>query len=661
LFSEQHVYSKFKVGLESQTKNNQKLYQCGKSKIFFRSGQVALLERIRTERLQECAILLQKNIRGWLCRRKFMRVKQMILRLQCRSRGFLARRYYLYLKQTKAAIIIQKNWKCWNTRRKYLKLKKSALGLQRYGRAYLARQKFFSRKMSHAALIIQKNLRMYVARKKYLQKIRQIIIVQSQVRKWLSRRELKKLKIEARSVEHVKSLNRGLEIKIIELQQKIQTLTSDLVKMKQKEIDLSDFKNEKAKLEIEIKNLKNKLQSNEAEFENFNLLIEKNGKKISELEFHLQAKDKMIETLKLSQTKIEKEVDNQALEKAILEKVKELEEKYERERRILLDERESEKSAHQQLLRKYAELEDRLNSGDKMNDFDEKGPDISTVSLMMRLSELEQENAKMKHQSQEMREAVASLTDRADTNSATNLLLQQFANQQTELDRVREERTNLKTLVLGQESYLKELSSENEVISAFKSIIKQLEREVDAEKLAKEAIQAELDSLREDFITHGHGDKQIVAKDILNSSDALNRLNQEKILAEQKCARLMKENIDLKSKMLRDNASGKTEHDADDYIIQAEQSKNGLGMFKYNQQDESLILRLLVNDFDPHTALKLPPHLPSFILFMCVRYTDYINDDSMVIINNQLINLFTNLLSLIQKGSNTFEQLYDRN
>jgi myosin heavy subunit len=44
----------------------------------------------------------------------------------------------------------------------------------------------------------------------------------------MARRLYKKLKQEARSVEHVKKLNKGLENKIISLQQKIEELVSHL-------------------------------------------------------------------------------------------------------------------------------------------------------------------------------------------------------------------------------------------------------------------------------------------------------------------------------------------------------------------------------------------------------------------------------------------------
>jgi myosin-5 len=71
-------------------------------------------------------------------------------------------------------------------------------------------------------------VRGFLARTRYLQTVRRIILVQSRVRRWLARRLYRKLKVEARSVEHVKKLNKGLENKIISLQQKIEELVSDL-------------------------------------------------------------------------------------------------------------------------------------------------------------------------------------------------------------------------------------------------------------------------------------------------------------------------------------------------------------------------------------------------------------------------------------------------
>lgn len=46
------------------------IYQFGKSKIFFRAGQVGYLERVRSQRLREYAITIQRHVRGWLARKE---------------------------------------------------------------------------------------------------------------------------------------------------------------------------------------------------------------------------------------------------------------------------------------------------------------------------------------------------------------------------------------------------------------------------------------------------------------------------------------------------------------------------------------------------------------------------------------------------------------
>lgn len=56
--------------------------------------------------------------------------------------------------------------------------------------------------------------------------MRGLVAVQSLVRCYLARRQLKKLKIEAKSIEHQKKLNKGLENKIISLQHKLNEMVS---------------------------------------------------------------------------------------------------------------------------------------------------------------------------------------------------------------------------------------------------------------------------------------------------------------------------------------------------------------------------------------------------------------------------------------------------
>lgn len=56
-----------------------------------------------------------------------------------------------------------------------------------------------------------------------------VVTIQGLVRCFLARRKLRKLKIEAKSIEHQKKLNKGLENKIISLQQKLNEMVSMIV------------------------------------------------------------------------------------------------------------------------------------------------------------------------------------------------------------------------------------------------------------------------------------------------------------------------------------------------------------------------------------------------------------------------------------------------
>ncbi|RWS07279.1 unconventional myosin-Vc-like protein, partial [Dinothrombium tinctorium] len=606
LVYELQVYSQFRLPFEAQKQQKQsEIYQLGKTKIFFRSGQVALLERIRAQKLRDCAILIERIVRGWLVRRRFMKIKAVILRLQCLARGYLARQRYWHMKCTKAAIVIQTKWRSFIARKKYLHLKRAALGLQKYGRGLLARRMFIALKRELAAITIQRYYRGYVARKNYKKEIRNVIIVQNQVRRWIAKRILRKLKIEAKSVERVKAVNKGLERKIIELQQKIDILNEENNRRKQIEASAEEAKNESIKLANELKSTKNILLEKDEEIEKMHLLIKEVQKKNLELERKLEEQCKLVEKIRNENANMQQQYDIKALEEAIAEKEKTLIAKFERERKILLDERETEKASHQQLLRKYAALEEKLQHGPEFVEEDSRSPDISTVSLMMRCSELEQECAKLKHENQEMRDVFANLADRNESDNAATLLAQQFSVLQNELDRMKEERSNLKTIVLGQESAMRDQSAESEVISAFKSIIKQLEREVEREKESKEQLIAEMQLLKKD----NERQQQLIG---LHSSSLVNSTDSSVIKL--------------------------SEDDSMDVAVEP-QNKNCLGMFEYSQQNESLILKILITDLEPNIALKFPPHFPAYILFMCIRYTDYVNDDSQVrsLLNNAIM------------------------
>lgn len=73
----------------------------------------------------------------------------------------------------------------------------------------------------HKAVVIQKWVRGWLARTCYKRSMHAIIYLQCCFRRMMAKRELKKLKIEARSVERYKKLHIGMENKIMQLQRKV--------------------------------------------------------------------------------------------------------------------------------------------------------------------------------------------------------------------------------------------------------------------------------------------------------------------------------------------------------------------------------------------------------------------------------------------------------
>ncbi|KAI8921479.1 P-loop containing nucleoside triphosphate hydrolase protein [Entophlyctis helioformis] len=196
-------------------------FQVGISKIFFRAGQIAYIEKLRSDRFRECVIIIQKNMRRLVAQNRYRRQRQAAITLQKYVRGHQARMKYKKMRETKAAITIQKYVRGWLARRNYRKTKQSVVKIQRAWRGYKARGQLVGLRREKAALKIQKVWRGHVARKEYRRVRQRIILIQSCVRRRRAIKELKQLKTEARSVGKLKEVNYRLESKVVELSQSV--------------------------------------------------------------------------------------------------------------------------------------------------------------------------------------------------------------------------------------------------------------------------------------------------------------------------------------------------------------------------------------------------------------------------------------------------------
>ncbi|XP_068459809.1 unconventional myosin-Va-like [Clinocottus analis] len=200
---------------------DQDKYQFGKSKIFFRAGQVAYLEKLRSDKLRMACVRIQKTIRCWLARKKYLRMRESAITIQRHVRGHQARCYVKFLQRTRAAVIIQRNVRMWVARTRYQQQRSAAITIQCFLRAYMARQQYYKFVFEQKAVVIQKWFKGWQARRHYKRTMAAIVLLQSCVRRMKAKKEIKKLKVEARSVERFKKLNVGMENKIMQLQHKI--------------------------------------------------------------------------------------------------------------------------------------------------------------------------------------------------------------------------------------------------------------------------------------------------------------------------------------------------------------------------------------------------------------------------------------------------------
>ncbi|XP_078527330.1 unconventional myosin-Vb-like [Lissotriton helveticus] len=338
-------------------------YQFGNSKIFFRAGQVAYLEKLRADKLRKACILIQKTLKGCVVRKRYLRVREATTTLQRHVRGFLARRLAQHLRRSKAAVILQKQWRMMMVRRLFLLLRSAALMIQAHARGLFARRLYHQMVAERKAIILQKVVRGWLARCHYSRARVAIIYLQCCCRRMLARRELRQLRIEARSVEHYKQLHKGLEIKVMQLQFKVDAQNKEKQALSaQMALLITAYNSQVESLKKEMEKLReDKSELNRIVALQEQLQTEQGKMKQAEITW-----SKEMEALKLKLVSLEKENQHLGEEKAnltlqVLEKSLNMEdsvhERVSLETENLQKELEEERSRYQNLLQEYTRLE----------------------------------------------------------------------------------------------------------------------------------------------------------------------------------------------------------------------------------------------------------------------------------------------------------------
>ena len=179
-------------------------YQLGLTKIFFRAGMLAFLENLRTTKLNECAVMIQKNLRCKYYRRKYLEARNSILLVQALARGYQARQHAEEVRQIRAATTIQKVWRGHKDKKRFNQIRANIIMLQGVTKGFLCRRKLMETRVGNACC---HNTEVHGGRgDNYVRGgsiVKRLSIIQSLWRGKTARRGYKTLREEARDLKQI--------------------------------------------------------------------------------------------------------------------------------------------------------------------------------------------------------------------------------------------------------------------------------------------------------------------------------------------------------------------------------------------------------------------------------------------------------------------------
>ncbi|XP_041862212.1 unconventional myosin-Vb [Melanotaenia boesemani] len=617
--SQQHAQALCRQAM-SQLIPDPNQYCFGKTKVFFRAGQVALLERLRAERLRMAAVVIQSWVKGWLARIRYSRIVWATVTIQRYCRGGLARRLALILRYTKAALVIQKTYRMLVVRQLFLMIRQATITIQAFTRGTLARRRYRQLVAERAAVLLQASVRRWLARRAYRRVHAAVVFMQCCVRRRAARRELLKLKTEARSVERYRELNKGMEVKLMQLQLRVDQEARQSAALR----ETLNAERGAAGAELEalraiIKKLENQKQEkppsvpviSEKEVEERKKAEEKIAQQILQLTQELQALQKEKDSVSTEKEELsarlldQEKAQNECVRKAVLQASA-----------ALQAELDQEKTKYQGLLREFTRLEQRYDNLREMSLFTEhtKGHRRNDSSQSLSLEPLSPSPTPLSPQS------LGPFTASPFTSALPS---------PEEVRRVSVTSPSFerRLSVWNSETPMDQLMEKMDVAKdpAVKMKREDLELAYDAVRVANKFLESQLRN------QHSQQEKELEAlrcqlsQSISSSSSAQAQELQELLEArEHECVRLRRELKELRNisslRRLLTQETSCPHHSKPTAAV--------TGLLECRKKDETKLIKNLITDIRVDGALSLPPGLPASLLFLCVRQADCSGDQA---------------------------------
>ncbi|XP_008287953.1 unconventional myosin-Vc [Stegastes partitus] len=682
-------------------------YKFGRTKIFFRAGQVAYLEKLRLDRLRGACVTIQKHVRGWSQRRKYLAMRQAAIILQQYIRGKRTIRKTVSaatLKKGWAAVVIQRHWRGYRMRQIYHVVRLASITIQAFTRGWMARKRYKKMMKEHKALVLQKYARAWLARRRFQTMRRLVLNVQLSYRV----QQLRK-KVDEQNKE-----NRGLMERLTSLANSHSQTVDRLQGM---EAQLEKSSNQKASLEAREKKAKEDASLTVAQFQ----------KEIEALNLEKQSSEKKFET----STKEAKERFDQVKRSLLEEKESEARLRKIAENNIDIQRQDHEsevetlKEEIKRLKEERVNLQRKIEEGEQLNgDLQEQVIQLTKhvkviPELRRDLNNLQnQKNSmdrKMKQQSEQAKTKMSEITKQLlggvveeevllgltpddperiyeaedllvvfeGLQKATRILenhqreqkesyetqvkgltlkMDHLQNENSKLQNLFQEKSNVNESIRQEVS---RLSSENSVIPELKLQISELQRQKQEleglveeqnrelaeknmeitntlhRKIAEESSQRRHFEEKADELEEAKRELESRVEELEEENEHLKRQqlmeSEVKMKLRHETSRLTAENMDFEEMLdQRDRLIKKLQNqikslEASQKAKQAPAStipKDYLGMLEYKREDEPRLIQNIILDLKPKgVVVNMIPGLPAYILFMCVRHADYLNDE----------------------------------
>ncbi|XP_056614030.1 unconventional myosin-Vb isoform X2 [Triplophysa dalaica] len=593
-------------------------YCFGKTKVFFRAGQVAVLEKLRGDKLHAAGVLIQSWVRGWLQRKQYQKLRWAALIVQRYTRGTLARRLAWSLRYTRAALIIQKTYRMLAVRQLYLTIREAAIKIQSFIRGTQARRIYRQMLVEQAVVFLQARVRGWLARCRFRHIRGAVVYLQCCVRRWAARKELRQLRAEARSVEKYRELNKGMEVKLMQLQLRADQQARESASLRE------TLKAEREAYSTELEQLRSSLQKLQTQLrENViaaPLITEKKEEERRRAEerhaqeiLHLKQE---IEAIRDKRDALEKEKDDLAI------RLQEQEKSRQETHQQTVDEAdasvraelEEERRRYQSLLREFTRLEQRYDNlrdmsmfsnnersrGHRRTDSSVSLEALSPVSTPFSSSPIFPSPEEVR------RVSVTSPTDRRPWSSEQpmDVLMENVGVAKDTAEKMKGE--DLK-----------------HAYDAVRVANKFLETQLLSQRAQWEE---EISALR--MKPHEARDRGDTAGDA-----EIKDLAEQVAVRDQECSRLRRELKELKHTVtLRRILSyaGLAMVESQDPSPAPEKNQMLTGLLECRKKDENKLIKNLITDVRVEVGLSLPSGLAARVLFLCIRQVDCSGDQTRV-------------------------------